>query len=75
MCERIITPEYNIKDNLDTPINQVIKDSSLDMTFRDYFIKGWKEINQPLRDTSVLDTMDNKALNFMLDELSWLLSK
>ena len=72
---RKITPEYEIKENLDTKVCEIIPEYKCEKTFREAFIEGWKAIGCPLHDESVLDRMSNSELNFMFDELDWLSGK
>lgn len=67
---------YNIKGRLDEPF--FVSQSGVVITFRDYIIEGTRIIcNSEMTQKEIdrLDTLDNKELNLIIEELEWLLSK
>lgn len=67
----------NIKDNLDRRICDCLEGSTNTMTYREFIIYGWNEVNSPMfeHEIKALDNKTNEELNEMVEELDWLLSK
>ena len=66
---------YNIKGRLDEVF--FVSKNGLVTTFRDFIVEGWKLFGpEPTQEEiDKLDTLDNKELNLIIEELEWLLSK
>lgn len=67
----------NIKDNLDKRICDCIEGATNPETWREFIINGWEELKMPLthKQKEALDRKTNEELNFIVDELDWLLGK
>ena len=67
---------YNIKGRLDEVF--FVAKTGVSITFREYIIEGWRILGGPeptQEEINRLDTLDNKELNLIIEELEWLLSK
>ena len=67
----------NIKDNLDRRICDCLEGATNTETYKEFIVNGWKELGDTLTEKEIakLYTKTNEELNFIVDELDWLLSK
>ena len=67
----------NIKDNLYRIICDCLENATNTETYKEFIVNGWKELSYELNEKEIaaLYTKTNEELNFIVDELDWLLSK
>ena len=67
----------NIKDNLDRRICDCLEGAANTETYKEFIVNGWKELDYEFKEEEIaaLYTKTNEELNFIVEELDWLLSK
>ena len=67
----------NIKDNLDRRICDCLEGATNTETYKEFIINGWHELGYAFteEESKILYDKTNEELNFIVDELDWLLSK
>ena len=67
----------NIKDNLDKRICDCLEGATNTETYKEFIVNSWKELGYEFEEEEIaaLYIKTNEELNFIVDELDWLLSK